>query len=392
MIDLVLDNGLRITALKKSTLKSSSITALVDYGTAYESENESAHLLEHALLSNISEGLLKNGSYAHGKTFPTYTTYYLPFYYKYADETADLITKLMLHPSFNEENINNDKRSVLLELSRVHDNPFIAFNDKMIVVLFGDKIKKSIPEEINITESTNTDMLEDTYYKHYTPSKTHIFAYGAINEEKIVERLKNNFRHAGDGTTDKNRNQPTIKKSPEQEVKYNFDSALVGTGFTLPGTEHFGKNMYSYYSFSMAFQGLITRLNDALKNKGLIYEGQSQEQVFNSAGYCWYFAPVDKKNTEEAQKTISTEIDSISKSGFSNDEFGFYKKRMLLNYTDNKENKERFSIDFLRFKLAYNLEDNEIETNPIEDLRKDNLDEAVSNYLSRRNDLVINNK
>ncbi len=390
MIDLTLNNGLRITALNRSGFKSASVTAYVNYGTAHESKNESAHLLEHILLDNVSEDLPKIGSYTHGKTFLTYTTYYFPFYFKYANEAADLITKLLSKSSFNEDNLNKEKKSVLRELSRVQDSPFLAFNHKVTDVLFRDKIRKTLYEEISVTESMTLDILSHTYNANYVPSRVHIFAYGAVDEEKIAERLKNNLGDYKEDLESKNTKLTDLKDTPEKETKYNFSSSLVGTCFVLPGTDHFGKNPHEYYSFLMAFNGIIKRLEDVLKNKGLIYEGQSIEQIFDGAGYCWYFAPVNKKDTAETRKIMSKELDNIYKNGFERSEFSHFKNRTLLDYAEEQGDKEEFSINFLKFKNMDYIKNAESSDNIIEGIQKEDFDKAISTYLSKGKELVIN--
>ncbi len=390
MIDLTLNNGLRITALNQSGFKSASVTAYVNYGTAHESKNESAHLLEHVLIANISGDLSKIGSYLHGKTFATYTTYYFPFYFKHANEAADLITKLLSEPSFNEDYLNKEKKSVLRELSGVQDSPFLAFSSKVVEELFKDRICKTLYEEIDVTESMSLDTLKHTYNVNYVPSRVHVFAYGAVDEEKIAEKLKRNLGDYKEGPKSKNTELTDLKDTPEKETKYNFSSSLVSTCFILPGTEHFGKNLREYYSFLMAFRGIRERLNDALKNKGLIYQAQSTERIFNGAGYCWYFAPVNKKDTAETQKIMSKELDNIYKNGFERNEFSHFKNRTLLDYAEEQEDKEQFSINFLKFKNMDYIKNAESSDNIIEGIQKEDFDKAISTYLSKGKELVIN--
>ena len=87
---------------------------------------------------------------------------------------------------------------------------------------------------------------------------------------------------------------------------------------------------------------------------------------------------------------MSKELDNIYKNGFERSEFSHFKNRALLDYAEEQEDKEEFSINFLKFKNMDYIKNAESSDNIIEDIQKEDFDKAISTYLSKGKELVIN--
>ncbi len=115
-----LPNGLRIVTETIQTVRSLSVGIWVKTGSRHEKDDQAGitHFLEHMLFKgteqrtayDIALSMESVGGYLNAFTSPELTCYYARCLDTELDTALDVLTDMVLHPRFPEEEIEKEKR------------------------------------------------------------------------------------------------------------------------------------------------------------------------------------------------------------------------------------------------------------------------------------------
>ncbi len=116
----ILNNGLKIVTERVPSVKSVSVGIWAKTGSRNESQNLSGvtHFLEHMLFKgtetrssyDIAMSMESVGGYLNAFTSSEYTCYYSRCLNTQLDKALDVLSDMVLHPSFPEEEIQKEKK------------------------------------------------------------------------------------------------------------------------------------------------------------------------------------------------------------------------------------------------------------------------------------------
>src|SRR5699024_2219878 len=128
-----LDNGLTIITEQVPSVKSVSVGSWAKTGSRNETQHQSGvtHFLEHMLFKgteprysyDIALSMESVGGYLTAFTSSEYTCYYSRCLNTQLDRALNVLSDMVLHPSFPEEEIEKEKNVVIEEMKMYRDSP-----------------------------------------------------------------------------------------------------------------------------------------------------------------------------------------------------------------------------------------------------------------------------
>ncbi len=128
-----LPNGVRLVTESMPHVRSVSLGVWLARGSRHESASESgmAHLVEHMLFKgtarrsavDIAQDIDSMGGHLDAFTSKEYAGYYIKVLDEHVPRAFDILSDLVLHPSFPEDELEREKKVVLEEIKMVEDTP-----------------------------------------------------------------------------------------------------------------------------------------------------------------------------------------------------------------------------------------------------------------------------
>lgn len=329
-----LKNGLRVVLVPMRDTKTATVIVMTGTGSRYEDahENGLAHFLEHMFFKGtkkrpsakaISEDLDGIGSVYNAFTAKERTAYYAKVSSRYLETALDVISDIFLNSTLPTREIKKERGAIIQEIDMYEDMPMRTVGDVFEGLIFKNEgethpLGRTIlgPKE-NIRSFTQKDFR--AYMKrNYTPLNTVVCVAGAINEEKVLAKIKKEFGGLKHG------NPPNyLPFSPEQkasrvvikEKKTDQTNFVIG----VPAYPYLHKNEFALAVLSTILGGgMSSRLFLEVREKrGLAYSVQSWVERFPDTGYFAVQAGVEHAKLEKAVSTILAEFKKIKRTPVS---------------------------------------------------------------------------
>ncbi len=201
----VLDNGIRVVSEKIPHVRSISLGIWADVGSRDENANLNgiSHFLEHMVFKGtrkrnvreIAQSLESLGGYLNAFTTKEQTCFYARVLDSNIAEAMDVLSDLMLHPTFKKEELEKEKLVVIEELRNSMDDPEDIIHDYFEKSLFPNH---SLGYPIIGTEDNlrrfRRDDLRSHITTHYIPSRIVVSAAGNVEHDHLVSLVRKHFR------------------------------------------------------------------------------------------------------------------------------------------------------------------------------------------------------
>src|SRR3954468_4606965 len=129
----VLDTGLRLITETMPHVRSVSIGVWLTRGSRHEAEPRSgiAHFVEHMLFKgppprspeDMAQEIDSIGGQLDAFTAKEYAAYYIKVLDEHLPLAVDLLSDIVVHPAFPEDEIDREKKVILEEIKMVEDTP-----------------------------------------------------------------------------------------------------------------------------------------------------------------------------------------------------------------------------------------------------------------------------
>ena len=129
----VFDNGLRLITEAMPHVRSISLGVWIARGSRHEDPGQSgiSHFIEHMLFKGsasrsaqeIAQAIDSIGGQVDAFTAKEYAGYYVKVLDTHLPAAFDILSDLILHPSFREKDVEREKKVVLEEIKMVEDTP-----------------------------------------------------------------------------------------------------------------------------------------------------------------------------------------------------------------------------------------------------------------------------
>lgn len=238
-------------------------------------------------------------------------------------EAVDIFSDVLLHPTFDAEEIERARREILAEINRQGDNLL-----RTAVNLFLETLYSEHPYKYNSLGTINTVSefdggdLAAFYDKYARPENMVITVVGDINEEEVLALVKEKFGGMKKGESP----VPQIKAETAQtEIKKRIDTkpdkaqTHIIVGFQAPTLKD--KDHYPFEVLNTILSGQGGRLFLELRDKrSLAYTVTSFYTPGLEPGFFGIYIATAPTKEEEAVSGIKAELESLLRDGVTETE------------------------------------------------------------------------
>jgi len=319
-----LDNGLRvITAIMPHT-RAVSICILIGTGSRYESEAKAgiSHFIEHLCFRgthkrptarDISTAIEGVGGIINGGTDKELTIYWCKVGKPHFSLALDVLTDMLLHPRFDPEDIERERRVIIEEINMSKDSPSQRVDMLIDELLWpghplGRDVAGSRESVLAITRNTMLDYMAS----QYQPENTVISIAGDLRHREIVAAINQTMGNwAGQ--------QPhtgylAYKPRPGRQLHIETRDTeqahlcLALPGLSLPHPRRFVLDLLNV----ILGEGMSSRLFTEIRDKlGLAYSIQSYVEHFLDSGSVTIHAGVEPEKLQVAIKAILEQVSHL---------------------------------------------------------------------------------
>jgi zinc protease len=383
-----LNNGMRLIVKENRNNPIVSIQVSMLGGVRYEEETLNG--INQFMAVMITKGTEKQTSLEIAKKvermagsfsgFSGYNSFGLNFTFlsQHFDEALTLLGDVIRQPSFDSDEMEKRRRSILASIRRQEDNL-----DRTVFRLFRKALYEKHPyrmDMIGTLESvqriTQKDLKE--YYRRIAVPENMVFTIvGDVDMNQAVQAVqkefgkldKGNFVHPGVAQ------EPPLQKTRKSEVYKEKEQAHFVIGFLGPTIR--SKDRYAVEVLDAALSGMGGRLFYELRDKeSLAYSLAFIGNVNLDPGYICVYMGTHPDKLDKAIESVLRELKKVKEEGLTLDEVERAKRYLIGNFEiglqTNGAQANRISVDEL-YDLGFNYYEkypDDIKRVSMEDIRR----------------------
>jgi zinc protease len=372
--EFLLDNGLRVIFIQKDKLPLVRLNLMFNAGSKYDPENKKGlSYLTSLVMDEGADGLnalqLSDEFDMLGSSFNVSTdndliNLSLQTLSENFDRSLELFSKVLLKPSFNDNDFNREKKKLITRIMQSKDEPEYLADQIFDRVILGKSNNYSFPvsgyEET--VGSISVDEIKAHYNKFFSPSNSSLIVVGDVNQDELVKLLNKYFSNWRNTTNDF-----SFSVSSAEPIKkiylYHKEGSVqteIRVGHITPKRNQ--KDFFQRYLLNTILGGQFTsRINLNLRERnGYTYGATSRFQYFKDTAFFEVSTSVGIENTANALKEILFELENIQ-PGVTDKELDFAKSSITKKFPLNFETYRQIASG-VAGKILYNLPDNYFDT------------------------------
>ncbi|WP_441000520.1 M16 family metallopeptidase [Fodinibius sp. SL11] len=390
----ILNNGLKIVTEDVDSVKSVAVGIWAKTGSRNETHKMAGvtHFLEHMLFKgtenrsslDIAMSMESVGGYLNAFTSSEYTCYYSRCLNTQLERALDVLSDMVLHPSFPEDEIEKEKKVVIEEMKMYRDSP----NDYLFEQFSGHIFKghplgnSTLGFEDTVSAFERQD-LYDYMDERYQPSNLLVAVAGNVDHERVVELVNDYFSAVEpEDTVDKN---PPL---PDYEVDNLKLTKPIEQTHLIAGRRGLHYNHEDKYRLLLANTvlggGMSSRLHQNVREKyGYCYSITSFNQSYSDTGLYGIYVGTDKDYVEHVRELIKAELDKLKQNPIPEQELAEAKAQLkgkLMLSVESMNNRmsrlAKSEIYFDRFVTLDELQEkiDEVDADQVQDFAQEFFD------------------
>ena len=341
-------------------------------GTRHELPGEEglAHFCEHVTFKGterrtalqVINTLEELGGELNAYTNKESTTFYAAVLKDHFMEAADLLTDIVFHSQYPQEEIDKEIEVICDEIESYNDSPAELIYDEFENILFNDHPlgHNILGEADQLRTYTTADALRFTH-RGYRRDNAIFFVYGSVAFEEVLDNLNGLDRMDGPRKDmPEPSGSPLSTSSPSTITRHrNTHQAHV-----LLGTRTFGyhdeRRMPLYLLNNiLGGPGMNARLNLLLREKyGLVYTVESNMTTYSDTGFWSVYFGCDAEDIERCRELVRQELDIVMQEPLTVNQLRKAKMQLKGQLAIACDNREQFALDFSKSFLHYGWERN----------------------------------
>jgi len=319
-----LANGLLVLTERMPHLRSVAMGVWVDCGSRDEAPevNGISHFIEHMVFKGTttrSASQFAREVDAIGGNLDAFTgKETICFNLKVLDENVpaalDLLTDLVLHPTFDPSDLAKEQGVILEEIKMDEDNP-----DYLVHELFtqnfwkGDALGRPILGTAKTVSSFNQAIVLDEYAKRFTPANMVFTAAGNLKHEEFVEQVAAAFASLSASSSSKLVRAAAPIAYPHITLKNKKSLEQVQFCLAVPSLPVAHPDRYAAYLLnSILGGGMSSRLFQSIREeRGLAYSIYSEMNPFRDTGSLAVYAGCSIDRTREVLDLTLAELTRV---------------------------------------------------------------------------------
>ncbi|MDO4757293.1 MAG: pitrilysin family protein [Parabacteroides sp.] len=364
----ILPNGLRIVHLP-STSPVSYCGFAINAGTRDESVSEFglAHFVEHMIFKgtekrkswHILNRMENVGGELNAYTTKEETFVYSVFMEEHFRRAFELLTDLVFHSQFPEQEIEKEVDVILDEINSYEDSPSELIYDEFENLLFdGHALGHNILGNEQSLLSFDTETGKSFMRRFYVPENMVFFSMGRIPFKKVIQMAENALSDISLPMASRNRVAPGANPSVNLQVSKDTHQAHVLIGGRAYSMHNEKRLSLFLLNNLLGGPGMNSRLNVSLREKhGLVYNVESNVTSYTDSGVATIYFGTDPKNKEKAIRLVHKELARLRDVKLSATQLAAAKKQLIGQLGVSGDNREGLFLGLGKSFLHYNRYD-----------------------------------
>jgi predicted Zn-dependent peptidase len=320
----VLDTGLRLITEAMPQVRSVTIGVWLMRGSRHESDAQGgiAHFVEHMLFKGtdtrsaevIAQAIDSIGGQLDAFTAKEYASYYIKVLDEHLPVAVDLLSDIVMRPSFANEEIAREKKVILEEIKMVEDTP-----DDLVHELFtqhfweGHPLGRPILGTKETVEGLTAATLRDYFSGAYVATNMIVSAAGNLDHARVRDLVSTAFEslsRAGESFSDV---PPRVVPQVVMRTK-ELEQSHVCLGTNSYPQSH--EDRYVSYILNTVLGGsMSSRLFQNVREKrGLAYAVFSGLSAYRDAGNITIYAGCANEAVDEVIDLCVEELRGMKRS------------------------------------------------------------------------------
>jgi predicted Zn-dependent peptidase len=317
-----LDNGLKIVTEKVESVKSVSLGIWVKTGSRNETAKQAGitHFLEHMLFKGtesrssyeIAMSMESVGGYLNAFTSSEYTCYYSRCLNTQLDKALDVLSDMVLNPSFPENELEKEKKVVIEEMKMYRDSPddylFEEFSNKLFE---GHPLGRPIIGFEETVSAFSRDDLYEYMEERYQPWNLLIAVAGNADHEKVVDLVADYFGDLPSKGEEHENKELTPYKVTNQKLTKDIEQTHLVLGRRGLDYDHDDKYRLLLANTVLG-GGMSSRLHQNIREQyGYCYSISTFNQSYQDTGIYGVYVGTDKDYVKHVRKLIEKELQKL---------------------------------------------------------------------------------
>lgn len=368
----VLPNGLKIVTEHIDSVKSISAGIWVKTGSRNESDKQAGitHFLEHMLFKGtenrtsfeIAQSMESVGGYLNAFTSTEYTCYYARCLDSKLEDALDVLSDMVRHSTFPEEEMQKEKNVVLEEMKMYKDSP-----DDFILEEFSSQLFPNHPIgrpvlgfEDTVLSFTREGLFD--YIDHrYNPDNLLVAVAGYVNHDDVVQLVTRLLNHKKSKTT-VNEPQPI----PPYEVTQKELTKPIEQTHMILGRRALNYDHPDKYLLLLANTilggGMSSRLHQNIREKyGYCYSIGPFNQSYLDSGLFGVYIGTDSDYVDHVRELIVKEFRRLQDEKIDDKELNeakaHLKGKLLLSQENTSNRMTRMAKSEIYFNRYVTLDE-----------------------------------
>lgn len=317
-----LSNGLTVVTEKVESVKSVSVGIWAKTGSRNETDAQAGvtHFLEHMLFKgtesrssyDIALSMESVGGYLNAFTSSEYTCYYSRCLNTQLEQALDVLSDMVLHPSFPENEIEKEKKVVIEEMKMYRDSPSdYLFEDFSSGVFENHPLGRPV---IGYEETVSNFKRADLYEymsDRYQPDNLLVAVAGNMAHDEVVGLVADYF--AGVEGAEGSDHDPSL--TPYETKTRRLQKAIEQTHLIIGkrGLNYDHPDKYKLLLTNTVLGGgMSSRLHQNVREKyGYCYTISSFNQSYRDTGMYGVYVGTDEEYVDHVEKLILKELKKL---------------------------------------------------------------------------------
>jgi predicted Zn-dependent peptidase len=354
-----LENGLQVVTAPMPGMYSVTVSVFVGVGSRYERDQDagSAHLIEHMLFKGtkrrpsaeeISETIERVGGVMNAATDKEQTVYWVKVARDRTDVAADLLSDMLLHSTFDGNEVAKERRVVIEELSMSIDSPQDWVHSLIDELCWpGSALGRDVAgTKESVLGLTRPGLLRfmDAYY---VPANAVVSIAGGIGHETALALVRDTF-----GVWTARREGRDQALLPAEAGAYRASAPVlryeerateqVNMCLAVAAVSRSSADRYAYDLLTSVLGGAMSsRLFLELRERrGLAYDVHSYSNKLDETGSMVTYLAVEPENGCQVVEEVTHQLDRLRREPVAPSELSkvkdAYKGRLFLGLEDTQ--------------------------------------------------------
>ncbi|MEX0906678.1 MAG: pitrilysin family protein [Balneolaceae bacterium] len=317
-----LPNGLKIVTENIESVKSVSAGIWVKTGSRNEADELAGvtHFLEHMLFKgtekrsayDIALSMEAVGGYLNAFTSTEYTCYYARCLDSKLPVALDVLTDMVRHSVFPDEELEKEKKVVLEEMKMYKDSSEdVVFEEFSSQVFDKHPIGRPIIGYENTVSSFKKQHLFDYMEDRYQPSNLLVAVAGHVDHNEVVKLVSELLDQPGTKTVEEVDQPLTTYKRSQKEISKPIEQTHMIIGRRGLDFDHQDKYLLLLANTVLG-GGMSSRLHQNIREKyGYCYSIGTFNQSYTDSGLFGVYIGTDKEYVKHVRDLIAKEFEKI---------------------------------------------------------------------------------